>query len=94
MLKSELIKENKNLLIQNGQLMYLLEFGELRFEDSNHQMIWKHDSSARILQERIEKAIEYIGKYAEVYEANPILDNFSIHASPKELINILKGEKE
>ena len=60
MLKSELIEKNKNLIQQNGELMYLLEFGKLRCEDSNHQMIWEHDSNARVLKQRIEKAIEYI----------------------------------
>lgn len=92
MLKSELIKENKNLLIQNGQLMYLLEFGELRFEDSNHQIIWKRDSNARILQERIDNAIEYmkprfmncIDNNKRYFEDNDI----------QQIYEILKGEKE
>lgn len=82
MLKSELIEQNKNLIIQNGKLMYLLEFGELRSEDSNHQMIWKHDSNARVLQNRIERAIKYIENNS------PNLSNSEIY----ELLEILKGE--
>ena len=88
MLKSELIKENKNLLIQNGQLMYLLEFGELRVEDSNHQIIWKRDSNARILQERIDKARKYLKDREEDNECCSVCSVMS-----DRLIDIL-GEKE
>lgn len=56
MLKAELIEKNKNLIQQNGELLYLLEFGKLRCEDSKLQMIWEHDSNARVLQQRIDKA--------------------------------------
>ena len=62
MLKAELIEKNKNLIQQNGELMYLLEFGKLRCEDSEHQMIWERDSNAILLQQRIDKAIEFTNK--------------------------------
>ena len=91
MLKSELIKENKNLIIQNGNLIYLLEFGELRCEDSNHKMIWKHDSNARVLQSRIDKAIKYIEEESFLdYEretSHNLYDSQII-----KVIEILKGE--
>ena len=91
MKKSELIEINKNLLQQNGSLMYLLEFGELRSEDSNHQMIWKHDSNARLLQHRIDKAIKYIEDKAFLdYERETSHDLYD--AQIFEIIKILRGE--
>ena len=85
MLKKELIEENKNLLKQNGQLMYLLEFGKLRCENGNGQMLWEYDSNARLLQQRISNAIEYIGS-REMYN-----DDFDTETN--KLLAILKGEK-
>ena len=68
MLKAELIEKNKNLIQQNGELMYLLEFGKLRCEDSEHQMIWERDSNSILLQQRIDKAIEYIRNHQLVFK--------------------------
>lgn len=51
MLKSELIEQNKNLLKQNGELMYLLEFGKLKTLDSKCQMVWERDSNVWQLQQ-------------------------------------------
>ena len=62
MLKAELIEKNKNLIQQNGELMYLLEFGKLICEDSGHQMIWELDSNAKVLQQKIQKQKEVIDK--------------------------------
>lgn len=98
MLKSELIEQNKNLIIQNGELLYLLEFGKLKCEYSNGQMIWEHDSNARVLKYRIDKAIEYIEEnknktYApygdnEDYDYEVCLDEDEI----KYLLKLLKGD--
>lgn len=62
MLKSELIEQNKNLVKQNGELLYLLEFGKIRCEDSKHQMIWEQDSNAKVLHQKIQKQKEVIDK--------------------------------
>ena len=49
------------------------------------------------LKDRINKAIAYIEKYKQVYDIDgsvePKLDEFSILASPKYLIDLLKGDK-
>lgn len=62
MLKAELIEQNKNLVKQNGELLYLLEFGKIRCEDSKHQMIWEQDSNAKVLHQKIQKQKEVIDK--------------------------------
>lgn len=89
MLKSELIK-------QNEQLMYLLEFGELRCEDSNHQLIWKHDSNSRVLQSRIERAIKYNKELSELYDVGSMEHSNAITnlliLGDKETTKVLKGE--
>lgn len=92
MLKSELIEKNKNLITQNGELIYLLEFGKLRCEDnSSHQIIWERDSNARLLQQKIDKAIKYIEDKAFLdYERETSHDLYD--AQIFEVIKILRGE--
>ena len=50
------------------------------------------------LKDRINKAIEYIEKHKQVYDIDgsvePKLDDFDILASPKYLLDLLKGDKE
>ena len=53
MLKKDLIKENKNLLQQNKDLLYLLNFGKLECENSNHQLMWYQDSNAIVLKQQL-----------------------------------------
>lgn len=53
MLKKDLIEENKKLLQQNKDLLYLLNFGELKCENSNHQLVWHQGSNAIILKHQL-----------------------------------------
>lgn len=81
MLKSELIEQNKNLVKQNGELLYLLEFGKIRCEDSKHQMIWEQDSNAKVLHQKIQKQKEVIDKAIE------LLGNYKHYSTPDEKQN-------
>lgn len=50
------------------------------------------------LQDRIDKAVEYIEKHRQIYDIDgslePKIDEFSILASPKYLLYLLKGGKQ
>ena len=54
MLKKDLIEKNKKLLQQNKDLLYLLNFGELECENSNHQLVWHQDSNAIVLKQQLD----------------------------------------
>lgn len=53
MLKKDLIEKNKKLLQQNKDLLYLLNFGELECENSNHQLVWHQGSNTIILKHQL-----------------------------------------
>ena len=96
MLKAELIEKNENLLKQNGELMYLLEFGKLRFEDSKGQMIWERDSNIWLLQNRINKAINNIDILQEIIYQQPTNnkeDDFWLLDKLDGIKNELRGDK-
>lgn len=61
--KAELIEENENLKKQNGELLYLLEFGKLKCEIRGGQMLWERDSISWILKNRINMVLEKIEYY-------------------------------
>lgn len=89
MLKSELIEMNKNLITQNGELMYLLDFGELRCEDSKHQMIWKRDSNAHLLQQENKQLKEEL-KDEEQWRIKIAKERDELH---KECLNHIEQKK-
>lgn len=72
---------------------------ELKEIEKEHQKI---NGDLRVenkeLQDRIDKAIEYIKKHRQIYDIDgsvePKIDDFSILASPKHLIDLLKGGKQ
>lgn len=86
----EIEKEHQKI---NGELRE--EIKELS-EDYNkvvHEAT-EFESKVYELQDRIDKAIEYIKIYDIDGSVEPKIDDFSILASPKHLIDLLKGGKQ
>ena len=75
------------------------ELEQLKEIEKEHQRI---NGDLRIeikeLKDRIDKAVEYIEKHRQIYDIDgsvePKIDEFGILASPKYLIDLLKGDKE
>lgn len=83
-IQSELIKneiEQNNLMVE-------------AFREQKYNELLKENQK---LKDKINKAVEYIEKHKQVYDIDgsvePKLDDFDILASPKYLINLLKGDK-
>ena len=82
--KHSLIKIIKELYEENQQLR--ADYGNIAQVERD------------LLEQRIDEAIEYIKKYRQIYDIDGSiekqLDDFNILASPKDLLNILQGNKE
>jgi hypothetical protein len=63
-----------------------------------YEWIAEDEFKIKDLQQRIDKAIEYINKYKRIYDVDGseenMLDEFNILASPKKLIEILGDKNE
>lgn len=91
MTKKELIEQNKNLIQQNGEMLYLLEFGKLRCVDSKLQMIWERDSNARVLQQENTQLKEVIKEVWNFIKSYPGIAQSGV-MSVKEIIDKEIGE--
>ena len=89
--KIEEVKEKHN--IDNGTC-FVIPIGNCAdYGYISHEMI----KDILQTQQRIDKAIEYINKYKQIFEIDGskenMLDEFNILASPKKLIDILGGKQ-
>lgn len=80
---------NKETHTRNQKRMYRIH----KLEEKIHNQ----DLLIGTLQQRIDRAIEYINKYKRIYDVDGseenMLDEFNILASPKKLIEILGGKE-
>ena len=75
------------------------ELEQLKEIEKEHQRInGRLHLEIKELKDIIDKAVEYIEKHRQIYDIDgsvePKIDEFSILASPKYLIDLLKGDKE
>lgn len=85
--------------LKTGEYLDLVEYKDYEKLEKEHQR--KNGClhlEIKELKDRIDKAVEYIEKYRQIYDIDgslePKIDEFSILASPKYLLKLLKGDKQ
>lgn len=98
-LQREIVSGAFSMQVADCERNIRIQFEKLQQENQKLKIeISARETVCDELQNRINKAVEYIEKHKQVYDIDgsvePKLDDFDILASPKYLISLLKGDKE